>query len=108
VEAAIREAVPEADSVETHLEPLGDVAEARPVHAETEAASVRRIVREVTGSEPGDLRFLRTEVGLVAFLTLRMDGASRLADAHTRASEIEERIRAAHPEIADVIVHTEP
>ena len=108
VEAAIREAVPEADSVQTHLEPLGDVAAARPVHAESEAASVRRIVRDVTGSEPSELRFLRTDVGLVAFLTLRMDGASRLADAHTRASEIEERIRAAHPEIADVIVHTEP
>jgi cation diffusion facilitator family transporter len=108
VEAAIREAVPEADSVQTHLEPLGDVAEARAVHPETEAASVSRIVREVTGAGPNELRFLRTEVGLVAFLTLRMDGGSRLADAHTRASEVEERIRAAHPEIADVIVHTEP
>jgi cation diffusion facilitator family transporter len=108
VETAIREAVPEADSVQTHLEPLGDVAEARAVHPESEAASVSRIVREATGGDPDELRFLRTEVGLVAFLTLRMEGGSRLADAHMRASEVEERIRAAHPEIADVIVHTEP
>ena len=108
VETAIREAVPEADSVQTHLEPLGDVAEARAVYPESEAASVRRIVREETGAEPDDLRFLGTERGLVAFLTLRLDAGSRLADAHTRASEIEERIRHAHPEIADVVVHTEP
>ena len=108
VEAAIREAVPEVDAVQTHLEPLADMAEGLAVDAEREAASVRRIVRDATGADPYALRFLRTEVGLVAFLTLRMDGGSRLADAHTRASEVEERIRAAHPEIADVIVHTEP
>jgi divalent metal cation (Fe/Co/Zn/Cd) transporter len=35
-----------------------------------------------------------------------LDGT--LADAHARASEVEERLRAEHPEIADVIVHTEP
>jgi len=31
-----------------------------------------------------------------------------LADAHARASRIEERIRRERPGIADVIVHTEP
>jgi len=31
-----------------------------------------------------------------------------LDDAHARASAIEERIRRERPEIADVIVHTEP
>ena len=46
--------------------------------------------------------------GLVAFLTLGLDGASRLDDAHARASEIEERIRRERPDVADVIVHTEP
>ena len=33
---------------------------------------------------------------------------SRLDEAHARASEIEERIRRERPEIADVVVHTEP
>ena len=37
-----------------------------------------------------------------------LDPASTLADAHARASEVEERMRRALPEIADVIVHTEP
>ena len=51
---------------------------------------------------------LRTDEGLVAFLTLGLDPGSTLADAHSRASEIEERLRQQLPAIADVIVHTEP
>jgi divalent metal cation (Fe/Co/Zn/Cd) transporter len=41
-------------------------------------------------------------------VTLGLDPGTALADAHRRASEIEERIRRERPEIADVIVHTEP
>ena len=111
VEAAIRDAVPEADAVQTHLEPLGEERAVEAMSPETtraEADGVRRIAAEVAGREPRELRFLQTEVGVVAFLTLAMDGERTLADAHLRASEIEERIRRAHPAIADVIVHTEP
>src|SRR5215467_7455936 len=61
-----------------------------------------------TGAPPRELRFLRTDAGLVAFLTLGLDAGSSLDDAHTQASEIEARIRAEEPEIADVVVHTEP
>jgi len=43
-----------------------------------------------------------------AYLTLSLDPGTSLADAHARASEIEERIRRERPEISDVIVHTEP
>jgi len=52
--------------------------------------------------------FVRTDDGTIAYLTLGLDAASPLAEAHARASEIEERIRRARPDIADVIVHTEP
>ena len=45
---------------------------------------------------------------MLAYLTLALDPATSLADAHARASEIEERIRRERPEIADIIVHTEP
>ena len=55
-----------------------------------------------------ELRFLDTDDGLVALVTLGLDPGTTLADAHRRASEIEERIRRERPEIADVIVHTEP
>ncbi len=109
VEQAITAAVPEVDSVQTHLEPLAEVGEGRRVADDSaERDLVLRIVREITGQEPRELRFLRTDDGLVAHLTLALEGGSRLADAHARASEIEERIRRVRPEISDVVVHTEP
>jgi divalent metal cation (Fe/Co/Zn/Cd) transporter len=107
LEKAICTAVPEIAGVQTHLEPLAELSSAREVE-ESGAALVARVVRDATGSEPRTLRFLRTDAGLVAFLTLGLDGTSRLQDAHARASEIEERIRREWPDIADVIVHTEP
>ena len=62
--------------MQTHLEPLAEASAAREVDADAEAL-VRRVVREETGGEPRELRFLRTDGGLVAFLTLGLDGASR-------------------------------
>jgi divalent metal cation (Fe/Co/Zn/Cd) transporter len=111
VERAIGAAVPEVVSVQTHLEPLrepgaGRTPEEADVERDTEV--VRRIVRERTGTAPRELRFLQTEDGLVAFLTLGLDPASALADAHAQASEVEEDIRRALPQLADVSVHTEP
>ena len=106
VERAIRAAVPEIDAVQTHLEPLTETAAGS--EETVDAHAIERIVRAATGQAPRDIRFLRTDAGLVAFLTLGLDAHSRLDDAHTRASDIEERIRAERPEIAEVIVHTEP
>jgi divalent metal cation (Fe/Co/Zn/Cd) transporter len=65
------------------------------------------VVRELTGEPPREIRFIQTDEGLLLFVTVRVAGAS-LAEAHQQASEIEERIRADRPEIADVVVHTEP
>ena len=73
-----------------------------------DADAILRIVSERTGREPRELRFLRTNEGLVAFLTLGLEPTSELAEAHALASEIEQEIRRAAPHIADVIVHTEP
>jgi cation diffusion facilitator family transporter len=109
VEQAIKAAAREVDSVQTHLEPLAEVGEGRRLTDDSaERDVVMRIVREITGHDPRKLRFLDTEDGLVAHLTLGLEGGSPLAEAHARASEIEERIRRARPEIADVVVHTEP
>jgi cation diffusion facilitator family transporter len=109
VENAIAAAVPEVDSVQTHIEPLGEAVEGKPmVDDQAERDVVLRIVREITGQVPRELRFVRTDEGLLAYLTLGLDPSSPLAEAHARASEIEERIRRARPDIADVVVHTEP
>src|SRR5204863_169870 len=106
VEQAISATVPEVASVQTHLEPLGETRTGRSV--DRDAGFVAAIVRSATGSEPREVRFLDTDEGLVAFLTLGLDPDTSLADAHRRASQIKERIRRERPEIADVIVHTEP
>jgi cation diffusion facilitator family transporter len=109
VEDAIASAVPEVDAVQTHLEPLAEEAAGRRMDDDSaERDVVLQIVRELTGQAPREVRFLRTDEGLLAYLTLALDASSPLAEAHARASEIEERIRRARPDIADVIVHTEP
>jgi cation diffusion facilitator family transporter len=109
VERAICAAVPEVDAVQTHLEPLAEAGEGHEERArEAEAARIVAIVREACGAAPRELRFLQTDEGLVAFLTLGLDPGLTLAQAHGRASEVEARIRAERPDIEDVIVHTEP
>jgi cation diffusion facilitator family transporter len=109
VEGAIAAAVPEVDAVQIHLEPLTDVAEATSMEDDrAERGVVLEIVREITGQDPRELRFVDTGDGLLAYLTLGLDASIPLAEAHARASEIEERIHRARPDIADVVVHTEP
>ena len=109
VESAIATAVPEVDSTQIHLEPLTEVAEGRSMKDDRkERDAVLEIVREVTGREPRELRFVDTRDGLLAYLTLGLDPSIPLAEAHARASEVEERIHRARPDIADVVVHTEP
>ena len=107
LETSIRAAVPEIAGVQTHLEPLTESSAAREVRSVTKRTFAASWWRRRAPSRAG-FGFLRTDGGLVAFLTLGLDGRSRLDEAHARASEIEEKIRRARPDIADVIVHTEP
>ncbi|MBD0330167.1 MAG: cation diffusion facilitator family transporter [Thermoleophilia bacterium] len=112
VERAIAAALPDVEGVQTHLEPLaeagrrGETPPAATVSAD--AAVIARIVEEVTGSPPRALRFLETPEGRVTFLTLAVDPRATLAHAHARAAAVEERIRRERPDVAEVIVHTEP
>jgi cation diffusion facilitator family transporter len=111
VEQAIMEAAPEVERVQTHVEPLSEPSVGRSVasfESEGDAEAVVRIVREATGASPRDQRFVESEEGRVLHLTLAVDPATTLAAAHSLASEVEERIRAERPGIADVVVHTEP
>ena len=110
-EDAIVAALPEVDSVQTHLEPLAEAAEghrAGETAVRVGEAAVLRIVREETGAPPRELRFLETEEGLLVFLTLALDPSSELSEAHATASAIEERIRRELPTISEIIIHTEP
>jgi cation diffusion facilitator family transporter len=106
VEAAVRRDVPEVRTVQTHLEPIKETASGEEIAIDT--AAIEAAVREETGVGPRELRLVRTDDGIVVFLTLGLPSAGSLADAHGRASAIEERVRGAVPAIADVVVHTEP
>jgi len=111
VEQAILAAVPELDAVQMHLEPLPEVGlDATALHADVERDRqiVERIVEEELQALPRELRFLRTTEGLILFLTLGLEPGLPLAQAHARASVVEERIWSALDGLADVIVHTEP
>jgi cation diffusion facilitator family transporter len=110
VEAAIAQALPEVDTVQTHLEPLAP-AEPTAVSSEgptLELTELHRIVRELVGEDPRELRLLHTDEGPLVFLTLALDPSTPLSEAHARASSVEARLREARPGIAEVIVHTEP
>ncbi|MBU3674425.1 MAG: hypothetical protein FGM34_05140, partial [Solirubrobacteraceae bacterium] len=111
VEAAILAAMPELSAVHVHLEPLARegsvVAVGEDSDGET-AAAVRRVLDGLGVGIPTELRIHREPRGTVAFLTVALPGDLALADAHEQASEIERRIRAQLPGVAEVVVHTEP
>jgi divalent metal cation (Fe/Co/Zn/Cd) transporter len=106
VERAILREVPEVTAVQTHIEPLAEAASGEEV--ELDAAAVEAVVRDELGEAPRELRFVRTDDGIVAFLTLALGGHQSLAGAHGRASVVEERVRETVPGITDVVIHTEP
>jgi divalent metal cation (Fe/Co/Zn/Cd) transporter len=109
VERAIAGALPEVDSVQTHVEPLSEEAGMRPAAGTAvDEATVARIVLDETGRPLRELRFLQTDEGLYAFLTLSLEPGETLTGAHDLASRIEERIRTAVPHLAELVVHTEP
>jgi cation diffusion facilitator family transporter len=109
VEATLR-AEPSVSDVQTHLEPLE-----RPLPAATgelddasEAQRIRQLVIGRTGRPPRELSVMRTASGRVVFVTVSLDPAVRLAEAHELASRLEEDIRRGQPHMVDVVVHTEP
>jgi cation diffusion facilitator family transporter len=107
VEGAISATLPNVVAVQTHLEPLREAAAGRRSAPPDEEALVA-IVRDLTGEPPREVRLVRTDEGLLVFVTLHVPPERTLAEAHALASEVEERIRERLPETADVVVHTEP
>jgi len=110
VEEAIG-ALPGVSDVRTHLEPLEQPIAADPTAPDNERQTIEQIqaiVRTQAGEQPRDVRLLPTQSGSVLFITVPVGSAASLANAHQLASELEEALRRRLPEIADVVVHTEP
>ncbi len=82
VEDAIRTAAPQVTAVQTHLEPFDQEVRAGPLAAdlaERLASSVRSIVARIAGSEPRELRFVDSDLGIVGFVTLVDASASSVS-----------------------------
>jgi cation diffusion facilitator family transporter len=109
VERAIRAAAPELTDVHTHIEPLSALRDGAELEATTERAVIADVVRELTGRPPEQLRMRAGERGrVVALLTICLDADQQLRAAHELATEIEVEVIRRAPNVADVIVHTEP
>ncbi len=109
VEAAIL-ALGGIDDVHTHLEPLEQPIS---VHGPGGAAAdrdehVRAAVRAYLGRPAREVQVIDTNAGPIAFIAVAVGDDRSLIDAHTVASELEEALRRDHPELAEVVVHTEP
>jgi divalent metal cation (Fe/Co/Zn/Cd) transporter len=105
---------PGVGEVQTHLEPLERRLAAHEVDGRDERhtmSEIERLVRahaEVTSLPAAQVKLLSTDAGRVLFLTLGVDPSESLVDAHRLASELEEELRQALPDLADVVIHTEP
>jgi cation diffusion facilitator family transporter len=108
VEAVLR-AEPGVEDVHTHLEPLELPLTARDATPgdDSDRDRITALVRERTGQPPRELRFLHTDTGLVVFVSVATGADSPLLAAHELASRLEDDIREAQPQMADVVVHTE-
>ncbi len=97
--------------VQTHLEPLEQPVSARSAGGEEERQArreIERLVRERVGAPPRSVRLLPTQAGRVVLLTLGVGADRTLSEAHRLAGELEEELRQRLPDIADVVLHTEP
>jgi len=111
LEAAVRDTVPEVRSVHTHIEPLSATDHAskpRPGDTAAERSAIEEAVQRVTGALPAAVTFRDAQRGRVALVTIRLPGEQPLPSAHSHAGRIEEAVRERCPDLADVIVHTEP
>jgi cation diffusion facilitator family transporter len=110
VEQAIG-ARPGVGTVQTHLEPLERTLLSRPSDpgADRQATGdIERLVHRRTGRAPERVKLLSTDAGRILFLTLGIAPGEALAAAHQLASELEEELRRQVPDIADVVIRTQP
>jgi divalent metal cation (Fe/Co/Zn/Cd) transporter len=112
VESAIRDAAPEILAVHTHLEPIKEAITGSGQNLDDDdlldagEQEIRRILLDET-PPPRQLHVFRTAHGLVVHATLVV-GDATLQEAHSRATELEGRIRATDAHIHDIVIHTEP
>ena len=110
-ESAVRDAIPDADEVVTHIEPVGGSNPSRKGwgvgHDE-----IRRKVSEMVDQMPGVKRCHNLAIyhgsGLSVSFHCVMDPDLPVSDAHQITERLEIALRAQLPELEDVVIHFEP
>ena len=109
VQGAISALEPTIHDVFTHLEPLEVPVAALPSRPnDAEQSEIRASVERILGGAALQLACRRTSEGPVVFVVIATGSGTSITEAHQRASALERELRLAHPDLADVIVHTEP
>lgn len=93
-------------AVHSHLEPIE-----APIALRSGSVSddeLGRTVERLLGRQPIDVEARQTDAGPVALLTIATGADTDLRTAHTIASRLERDLRLERPDLADVVVHTEP
>ena len=111
VEAAVREELPLASKVRTHLEPQQPPAagsQATLGGRADDVTSVEEAVARVVGRAPHEARVVTTDAGLVVFITMVLGASTSLAEAHEHATLVETEVRRSLVDVSEVVVHTEP
>ena len=98
-------------TIHTHIEPLSEIDWAT-TPPRDEVAEIREAIEQVvvryTGQRPARVRLRDGDRGRVAFVDVLLPAEQPLPSAHRRAGDIEEALRERVPDLADVVVHTEP
>lgn len=109
VQAAIVALQPGIDAVFTHLEPLErPVSAPRADVADGLASSLSATLRRLLTDVPLEFECRQTKAGPVVFVSISASPNATLEQAHEQASLLESDLRLEHPELVDVVVHTEP
>jgi len=112
LEQVICKSVEEVSVVQTHIEPLstapqvGDEVSLDDVEEQTKL--ITDVVELVSGLSLRKVKFVRTEDGLVAYLTLVLDPGQSLGAAHEMAGKVKSKVLSVDDCITEVFIHTEP
>lgn len=111
LETRIRQAVPRATTITTHVEPLPSSVpdEEGESRGEALAGRIQRAADSIVGQGSShSIQLHQVDGHLTVSLHLTLPAAQPLTEAHTLAETVEQRILAEAPQVKRIVVHVEP
>lgn len=111
-ERELRKAIPHLSTIVTHMEPSGDgaaIRNATSAHEMAVMAAIQSLPRQL-GLEcsPHNVNIRKVGDELTVSFHVLLDAKMSVAEVHTFTEHAEQLLRAAVPDIARVVIHTEP